>query len=606
MHRVRVADLLETLVDLQRRIHAALHARSARQAPDPHGAVGRPQRVQVLEGLACGRLVRRGDVDDEQARRAHVNCVNLIHVLSYSNHAAEATKQANAAKIAADAATAAVAMAKTTFDIARETEAEDLSTRTAASIESAKSQTAIADTFTVEVSKSVVEGKAIEDDTKALATELGKPNADQAAIADEGREVALRALKYFGSWRQDAAAQALSGTDADVLEYLRTGWDKAVQDEMRQQVADIASASQSEAVRTAATEALNGTDQQIRDFYLTDRHTAANTDYRVEVTRIYDTGGTAVKEAARAAMEDGSNQALLGFLNNGQYAARNTDERVTATQLFNSGGPEVKSAAKIALTGPVDHLHTFVQAGRYMADRKDQLAYTHIAQVERLIAEGGVIAAKAQENRWLAAKAAANANQAAGDAEMAAAEAEKSADLADTYAGQADAAADNAETSADQAAASSNAARSAANRAEQDAIASEESAAQAEFSASYARTSAEQARRLSEDAKASALAAGKNAKEAADIASAAWKDVATKREAELAEARRLAEAERKKEREDKPKCYVPMTRDHLPACAYGDTELVWPTIDPVMKEIAWEGLGLNDAKECIKDPALAK
>jgi hypothetical protein len=103
--------------------------------------------------------------------------------------------------------------------------------------------------------------------------------------------VALRALKYFGSWRKDAAARALSGTDADVIAYLSTGWDKAVADEMRQQVADIATVSPYEAVRTAATEALKGTDQQIRDFYTTGQHEAAKTDYRVEATTLANEGG---------------------------------------------------------------------------------------------------------------------------------------------------------------------------------------------------------------------------------------------------------------------------------------------------------------------------
>ncbi|MEV6674799.1 ALF repeat-containing protein [Streptomyces sp. NPDC051162] len=75
--------------------------------------------------------------------------------------------------------------------------------------------------------------------------------------------------------------------------------------------------------------------------------------------------------------------------------------------MVNDGGPEVKAAAKVALFGPVDQLHSFIQVGQYVADRKDQLAAVHVAQLQLLIDQGSKIAAKAQENRWIAAKAAA-------------------------------------------------------------------------------------------------------------------------------------------------------------------------------------------------------
>ncbi|MDV7224163.1 ALF repeat-containing protein, partial [Streptomyces prunicolor] len=296
----------------------------------------------------------------------------------------------------------------------------------------------------------------------------------------------------------------------------------------------------------------------------------------------------------------------LGFLNNGQYAARQTDERVTASKLYNDGGPEVKSTAKIALAGPADEVHSFVDAGQYMADRKDQLADNHIAQVERLIAEGREIAAGARRNSHLAAQAAFEAKGAAADAEKAKNDAAQSATEAAGYAADADKAADRAETSATQAKASAATARAAANRAGRDAAAAEESAAQAEFSADYARTSAYEAKEASDRAHADAIAAGKSSEAAAKDASAAWQDVVTKREAEEAEARRLAEERRKKERESKPKCYIPVNRDSLPPCALAGQELVFPTIDPTMKEIVWEILGLNDAKKCIENPHLGQ
>ncbi|MDF6042096.1 hypothetical protein LRD69_07935 [Streptomyces sp. JH14] len=584
------------------------HANEANRAADAAEALARKSATAANEARdAANSAATHADNAADAAEDAGKHAGEAAD--QAADQAAEATKRAAAAKAAADTATNAVATAQKTFDIARETEAEELTTRTNAAVEAAMSQKAMADTFTVEISETVVDGQAIVDDTKALASEAEQAGADEAVIAAKARPVVLRAMKYFGAWRQDAAALALSGTDAEVIEYLKTGWDQAVKDEMRQQVTDLASDSPYEAVRTAATEALNGTDEQIRDFYLTGQHQAANADYRVEVTKLANDGGPGVKEGAKKALEDGSIQALLGFLNSGQYAAQQTDERVTTTQLFNDGGPEVKSAAKIALAGPADEVHSFVETDQYMADRKDQLAYTHIAQVERLIAEGQVIAATARKNSWDAAKAAFDANNAADKAEEAAAEAHHSAEQAEGYAADADGAADRAETSAEQAKQSATTARSAANRAANDAVAAEESAAQAEFSASYARESSFQAQVAADEARADAQDAGKSAEEADGLAKAAWTDVVEKREAEEAEARRVAAEERERQREaesQKPKCYIPMNRDSLPPCAMAGGELVFPEIDPLMKEVVWEVMGLNDAKECAKDPALGK
>ncbi|MGI5423146.1 hypothetical protein [Streptomyces sp. CA-179760] len=203
----------------------------------------------------------------------------------------------------------------------------------------------------------------------------------------------------------------------------------------------------------------------------------------------------------------------------------------------------------------------------------------------------------------LAAQAAAEANDAAEAAEKAMKDAADSAKQTSDYA---DVAADRAETSAKRAKASASTARAAANRANQDTAAAEESAAQAEFSATYARTSAYQAKEASDRAHTDAVAAGKSADAAQKDAAAAWKDVVEKREAEEAEARRIAAEKRKKQQESKPKCYIPMNRDSLPPCVLAGHKLVFPTIDPTIKEAAWEVLGLNDAKDCAKNPTLGK
>ncbi|MCA6095926.1 hypothetical protein LE181_27655 [Streptomyces sp. SCA3-4] len=574
----------------------------------------------TAESLARKSAQAAGEARDA-ANSAAVHAENAAKAAEEAaKHAGEAAiaadqskKYADAAKAAADAATTAVTTAKKVFALARETEKTDLASRRAAAIERAKSRKVAVDEFTAQSAEALLEGKAIEDDTAALAVQADKPDANPKVIATQGRAVALRALKHFGSWRQEAAAQALAGTDDDVLAYLRTGARQAEQEEVRKQVADLATASPYQEVRTAAAKALEGTPDEIRTFYATGQYAAANVEYRIIIGKISNEGGPSVKDAAKAALTDGSPQALSSFLTTGQYQARIIDERVIAGQLMNAAGAdtEMEAAARAALDGPADQLHDFIQVGQYMADRKDQLTATHVNQVQQLIHEADIVAAKAQQNRWLAAKAAAEAKSASIEADKAAAEAKSFADQAKDYAKQAAESAAKAETSASQAAKSASTARDAANRADQDAAAAEESAAQAEFSASYARDSAALAEEAKQEAHESALAANRSSEEAKNQASKAWDEVVKKREAELAEARRKAEEQRKKEqaRQKKKPCIPYPARDNLPPCMYavagGSDEYYFkmPDIDPTMKEVVWEIYGLNDAKKCAKDPS---
>ncbi|GAA3035886.1 hypothetical protein GCM10020000_11770 [Streptomyces olivoverticillatus] len=136
-----------------------------------------------------------------------------------------------------------------------------------------------------------LEARILDDTAVVLAAEASKPDADAKATAAKGRELALKAMKSRGAFLREAAAQALSGTDTDVLEYLRTGWQKAAQDEIRQQVSDLVGQSSYASVRAAAQVALNGTNQQIKDFYTTGQYTAGTDDYNVRVSGIINSGG---------------------------------------------------------------------------------------------------------------------------------------------------------------------------------------------------------------------------------------------------------------------------------------------------------------------------
>ncbi|WP_330329195.1 ALF repeat-containing protein [Streptomyces sp. NBC_00536] len=458
----------------------------------------------------------------------------------------------------------------------------------------------------------MLDGLSLDATADALKVEAERPDVDVKATAAKGRALVLKALKNTGPWSQSAAAAALGGTDQDVLDYLRTRWKKAGQDEIRGRVLELSGQSPYPSVRTAATDALKGSDQQLAEFYANGQYAVGTDDLAVRVSQINNTGGPSVKEASKAALANGSGKALAVFLANGQYAARQSDEEVTASKLVTTGGPEVKAAAKIALAGPADQLHEFVTVGQYMADRKDQLAENHINQVSRLIAETSVVAAKAEQNRWKAAEAAAKANQAAAEASNAAQEAQKSAEAAGKYATDAKNSANAAQASATKAANSAATARNAAAQADREADAAAESAAQAAFSAQYARTSAARADAASVTAREGAKAAGKSAEEANTLASEAWTEVQKKREVEVAEARRLAEEQRKRQQEAttrKPRACVPHpTREIaglLPcALAGGDFVIEMPPIDPTMTKIVWEVTGLNDIKRCIQDPGL--
>ncbi|MFJ6792818.1 polymorphic toxin-type HINT domain-containing protein [Streptomyces sp. NPDC091268] len=587
---------------------ARRHANAANAAADKASSLAQRSANAAYASRDAARSAAkhaRAAADAADAAAAHAG--------QAANAAAESKKHAEAAKVAAEAADTAVQRAKDVFDIARENEAADLATRTEAAIERARSRKAQTDTYISAAASQQLEGTNLDAAANALAAEASKPNADVKATATKGRALALKAMKLRGPWSQEAAAAALSGTDAQVLDYLRTGWKQAGRDEIRERVFQLSGQSPYLSVRTAAAGALTGSEQQIADFYTTGQYAAGTDDLAVEVSKFNNFGGPGVKDASKKALANGSGKALATFLAISQYSARTSDEQVIASKLVNEGGPEVKAAAKIALAGPADQLHDFVTVGQYMAAHKDKLADHHKNQVERLIAEASGIAAKANQNRWRAAEAAAKANQAKNDADAAVIEANKSAESAAKYASDAKKSATAAEASATAAKNSAAAARNAAAAADRDADAAEDSAAQAAFSAKYARDSAARANESATRARESATAAGKSAEEANTLASQAWNEVKVKREAEEATARRQAEEARKKqaeaEKKKKPKCIVPFNRDSLPPCMMAGAdpdEIIFAKPDADLAKLvlkgAWELSGGADVQRCIEEP----
>ncbi|MFE9614206.1 DddA-like double-stranded DNA deaminase toxin [Streptomyces sp. NPDC006012] len=590
---------------------ARRHANAADAAADRSADLARRAATAAYgardaANSAAAHADKAADYADEAAEQAG----------NAATYAAVAKKNADGAKAAADTATAAVNRAREIFDLARETEAADLQTRTDAAIERARSMKTASDAAISVSAATQVEALSLSGTAAELAQEAGRPDVDIQATAAKGRQLAMQAMKLLGPWHQEAAARALSGTDQDVLDYLRTRWKEADYYDVRQRVVVLSTQSPYTSVRTAAADVLaNGTPEQIGAFHSSGQYEAGRTDMRVDVARLAETGGPGVSEAAKTALADGTGKTLATFLHIGQYGARVTDERVITARLAETGGPEVQAAAKITLAGPPELIHEFVSTGQYMAQRKDDLATTHIHQVQRLLAEGSLITAKAQENAWRAAEASATAQNAADEAAAASKQAQKSAEQAAQYAADARTSADAAAQSAADAAASAATARSAAERAEQEANAAENSAADAEFSASYARYSAQKASDSADRARASAIAAGKSAAEAEAEAKQAWQTTRDLVDQEIEEARRQAEEERKAQQDDGPKWFcmdlLPIAHSYFPIntviCDGGTIDRALDVAkDPsTYRAIIWEMSGLADIEACIDNPTAA-
>ncbi|MFE3123250.1 polymorphic toxin-type HINT domain-containing protein, partial [Streptomyces hydrogenans] len=540
------------------------------------------------------------------------------HAGNAATYAAQAQKNAEAAQAAATVAKTAVTKAQSIFALARETETADLLTRTDAAVERARtakvtSESMISASAAVQKDALALHGKAA-----ALAEEAARPDVDIQATAAKGRELAFQAMRMLGPWHQEAGARALAGTDQDVLDYLRTRWKEADESDVRQRVVELTTQSPYASVRAAAVEALKGTPGQIEAFYKTGQYDAGRDDMRVEVARLATIGDTSVQTGAKAALADGSSKALATYLKVGQYGDRLTDEKVITARLATIGGDEVRAAAKIALAGPPELIHEFITTGQHMAKRKDNLATNHVHQVQVLIDQGKRVAAKAQEDAYRAAQAAALAKGAQAEADQAASNAKASAAEAEGYKNDADASADAAEQSAEDAAASAASARNAANEAAQDAAAAENSVAEAEFSAAYARASAQRADDSANQARSSAIAAGKSAAEAEADAKAAWTATRELAEKEIAEARKLAAEERKRQEEaerasrsDKRVCVPHPTREtmaYIMPCAASPGDSVIQSMpeyakDPIFRTLIWEVSGLADIQECIENPS---
>ncbi|MFD6068504.1 polymorphic toxin type 17 domain-containing protein [Amycolatopsis lurida] len=347
----------------------------------------------------------------------------------------------------------------------------------------------------------------------------------------DGRKIAVQLRRTGGSWTIAAAEAALSGTDADVLAFVRTQRRIAAEQDDRARVAFLADSTDKAAKKTAAETALFGAYPAVQTFLRTQYYDGKVADDRVRVGQIMSTGGPATKEAAQQAL-NGTPADVEQFLATGQYVAAEHDDRIAVGRIISTGGPNIKAAGQVALAGPPSFLRIFLQVGQYKAQRMDHDAATHAAEVRRYVAEANRLAADARASAAEAARAAAVARNAANEAQTYADQANRAADEARRYADQAKESARQAQESADAAARSARQARDAANAAQKSARAAEQSAAEASASAARARIYSAEAQAAAADARASAIAAGKSANEAAQAAADALKIYSDKRAAE--------------------------------------------------------------------------
>ncbi|MFJ6384894.1 polymorphic toxin-type HINT domain-containing protein [Kitasatospora sp. NPDC092039] len=484
------------------------------------------------------------------------------HAGESANAAQLSTDHANAASGFATDAQTAVDKANAIQDLARRTEAEDLTNRTAVAVEKARQARADEAEKQAQTDQAAQEVQKARAEAARLAQLANQPGATPAQVATDGRKLAMVSRKISGSWGNVAAVDALSGDDAAVFAYVKTGRREAEERDARDSVAAIHKNSDSEAVRTAAYTALQGGDPaQIGAFLTSGQYEAAAPENRLTITRITDKAGPAVKAAADEALRVNTPAVLRDFLGKGLADAQAADDRLTATRLEDAPAtePELKAAAKVALEGPVQELRAFVAEGQYTAQQKDRLTAVHVADVKGLIAQATAAAATAAQNAATAQAAAAVARAASEEAKGYEAAAQASANTATEYVAKAQAAADAAQADAARAAASAKTANAAKASANRDAASAVHSANRAEQSARQARSAATDANNSAAEARASAEAAGKDAtaaQAAADDARANYQakfDAEQKAEVIRLEAERQdaeAQAQASKEKQD--------------------------------------------------------
>ncbi|MGK3200448.1 ALF repeat-containing protein [Amycolatopsis sp. MEPSY49] len=178
----------------------------------------------------------------------------------------------------------------------------------------------------------------------------------------------------------------MSGTDDDVVTFVRSGLAAAQETDDRAAVAAIAADPTARAgLRQAARDALAGTYAGVAALLRTGDYPGRDTDDRVEVAQIMAAGGPATKSWAQQAL-DGTVADVREFLAHGQHEAHLIDLDVYVTRTL-PDGPEVNAVAEGVLDGPRSGLQPYLDTELAKARAREAFTADHVAKVNGLLAQ---------------------------------------------------------------------------------------------------------------------------------------------------------------------------------------------------------------------------
>ncbi|WP_020642113.1 ALF repeat-containing protein [Amycolatopsis balhimycina] len=210
--------------------------------------------------------------------------------------------------------------------------------------------------------------------------------ADPALTVPNGRRASAYLLRNGGAAVKNAARAALSGSDDDVVTFVRSGLAVAQESDDRAAVAAIAAdASARPGLRQAARDALAGPYAGVAALLRTGDYPGRDTDDRVEVNQIMAAGGPATKSWGQQAL-DGTVADVREFLAHGQHDAHLVDLDIYVTRTL-SDGPEVDAVAQGVLDGPRSGLQPYLDNELPRARARDAFTAQHVAKVNALLAQ---------------------------------------------------------------------------------------------------------------------------------------------------------------------------------------------------------------------------
>lgn len=503
-------------------VAAAKQARAdADRAQRAANAAQKYLNVAAQAAFAARDAAIRAAQNAEDAADAAIDAAN--HAGDAATAAERASEAANAATAAAQAAVETASQAIEVYNAAREADSERLAVFQDERVEAAHQASAQYDEAQAAATWDALQAEQRDAETDQLIAEALDPATETAAAVAAARKVALNLMHASGTWTRQAAQAALGGSDAQVMEFVRTGIAAAAGQDDRVVVGELA-ISENASLRDAALAALEGSDAEVSQFLATQDYPGRYVQDRLKVNQIMaaakDSGDTHLAEKAQEALSNGDGQVLRTFIASGQYSAAAIGQRIQVNQIMASSesGPEVRAAAQISLTGPPPGLHKFLTEGRYAAAERDQSAAAHLAVVASLVERINEVAQTATQDAMNAQSVAAEAREDAESAADYANQAAQSAQAAASYAVQAAQYAEQASKSVVKAEAAVQTAKTAATQAVGSARSAIRSASWAMLSHERAIQSAREAQASAQAAYDSAIAAGKSANEAAKAA----------------------------------------------------------------------------------------